>query len=88
MKNFFKSIFGMFMGGDGILSWSKLQSVLSFIVAAVISIMGLLSNGSDHIVNSSNIVSLVGAFLVASSGLSAYGKLINNKYSKEEKQDE
>lgn len=80
VKNFFKSCFGMFVGADGIVSWSKLQSFCSFIAAVTIALLGVTSNGADHIVNSTNIVSLVSAFLVASSGLSAYGKYVNNQH--------
>lgn len=80
MKNFFKACFGMFLGADGIVSWSKLQSFCSFIIASILAIAGLFVNGGDHVINASNIVTLIGTFLASAAGLSAYGKYINNKH--------
>lgn len=79
IKSFFSSCFGMFLGADGIVSWSKLQSFCSFIVAAVLAIAGMYTQGGDHVINSSNVVPLIGTFLASAAGLSAYGKFINNK---------
>lgn len=81
MKAFFRSCFGMFLGADGIVSWSKLQSFCSFVIAAALAIIGLFVNSGEHIINSSNVVPLIGTFLASSAGLSAYGKFINNKHS-------
>lgn len=81
MKSFFYSCFGMFLGADGIVSWSKLQSFCSFIVAAVLAIAGMYTQGGDHVINASNVVPLIGTFLASAAGLSAYGKFINNKHA-------
>lgn len=80
MKEFFNKCFGMFLGADGIVSWSKLQSVCSFIVAAFLAIAGMFIQSGNNVINSSNIVMLIATFLASSAGLSAYGKFINNQH--------